>query len=567
MLGPKAPKDPQAKRKGFYVLLDQQVGGLPQDDGVNRYPIFLGDGRLVTFAKMVGGIQDETMLELLTTEDGFRKLVHSLGVSIVTPSRQDTARLIFSFKRRDCLPGASCHTFAIPGNGAEQQIVLDELDWVGVSGDCIPGAFTVELPGKEDVASVTIKLYLNDGFDAPENDPDPPVEVGSRSYERMIARSFLSGGNNYRLKQVLARARAGEPINIAFLGGSITQGAGGIPIQSQCYARKTFQGLQQRCGAGNNLRYIKAGVGGTPSETGLMRYARDIDRYGTTPPDLVVLEFAVNDSADELEGGCYESLVKMILDQPQKPALILLFAVFANDWNLKDRLAPIGYRYQLPMVDLQEAVVQEFTKPAGARVLSKRQYFYDQYHPSNMGHTIMADALLYLIDRLDGQAPLPEWNEDVPPQYTTAFSTVRLIDRQDHWAGATITPGCFSAVDDDLQSVPFDDRPDNTPEFPYNWSRQPGAQAGRDPFVVELCCKGLMLVFKDSAREDFGRAQVWIDGTLNRVLDPREAGWTHCNTTILLNETCCRPHRVEVRMADGDEDKAFTILGIGYVTE
>ena len=78
-----APKDPTAKRPGFYVLLDKPVGGLPSNDGVGHYPVYINDDRLVTFAKMVGGIDDENILEMLRTAKGFRKLVHSVGVSIV----------------------------------------------------------------------------------------------------------------------------------------------------------------------------------------------------------------------------------------------------------------------------------------------------------------------------------------------------------------------------------------------------------------------------------------------------------------------------------------------------
>ena len=107
-------------------------------------------------------------------------------------------------------------------------------------------------------------------------------------------------------------------------------------------------------------------------------------RDGEIQPDLVVVEFAVNDEDDETKGVCYESLIRKILDLPQHPAVILLFSVFANDWNLKDRLAPIGFRYQLPMADVLEAVSPQFTRPKEERVLSKRQYFYDVYHPTNL---------------------------------------------------------------------------------------------------------------------------------------------------------------------------------------
>ena len=93
-----APKDPTAKRPGFYVLLDKPVGGLPSNDGVGRHPVYINGDRLVTFAKMVGGIDDENILEMLRTAKGFRKLVHSVGVSIVgdLPDKVVTFTLGFS---------------------------------------------------------------------------------------------------------------------------------------------------------------------------------------------------------------------------------------------------------------------------------------------------------------------------------------------------------------------------------------------------------------------------------------------------------------------------------------
>lgn len=561
MMGPLAPKDPQEKRSGFYVLIDQQIGGIPQNDGTSRHPIFLDGGRLLTFAKMVGGITDERMLELLATAEGFRSMVHSIGIALVTPEPDTQVCFTLLFYSNDGPDAGSRNAFQLKGDGVEQLIVLDQLTWR--DRDDRPGQFLFQLPTVQDVASVTVKLYLRDGFEAPEIDPDPPVEIGSRAYEAMIARSFLSGGNNHRMKEVLRKARAGEDVTIAFLGGSITQGAGAVPTQRECYARKTVEAIRSRYGLGGgvNVHYIKAGVGGTPSELGMLRYERDITRDGTVAPDLVVIEFAVNDEADETGGMCYESLVRKVLDQPQRPAVILLFSVFANDWNLKDRLAPIGYRYQLPMVDLLEAVSPEFTKAPGARVLTKRQYFYDQYHPSNLGHTIMRDCLLYLLDRLDGQQLLPAFDYQVPPQYGVDFAAVRLLDRKDSLEGAVIRPGSFTEWDTDLQSVPLDDCLENTPQFPYNWKKG----AGEAPFVLELTCSKLALEFKDSAGLEFGKAEIWVDGALARVLDPREAGWTHCNTAILFNEAEARPHRIEIRMAKADWDKTFTILGFGYV--
>ena len=408
------------------------------------------------------------------------------------------------------------------------------------------------------MATASVKCYVNDGFHIPEVDPDPAVDTEGYRYREMIARSFLSAGNNARVQSFLRRARAGEEVTVAFLGGSITQGAGAVPLQENCYARVCWEGLRRKYGT--NIRYIKAGVGGTPSETGLMRYDRDITREGNVQPDLVVVEFAVNDAGDETEGVFYESLVRHILEGPGHPAVILLFAVFADDWNLKRRLAPIGYRHQLPMVDVLEAVSPQFGDPEN-RVITKRQYFYDVYHPSNLGHKIMADCLLYCLDRLDHQQPEEEPEGHVLPYYGGDYQSLRLMDRKDPFPGAVVSPGSFTETDTDLQSVPLDDDDHNTPMFPHNWKK------GRenDPFVLELECRRLVLEFKDSGSQEFGKALVTIDGEKRRILDPTEAGWTHCHTTVLFNKQSTAKHRIEISMAPGDEGKTFTILGFGVV--
>lgn len=557
-----APKDPQDRREGFYVLLDQPVGGIPQDDGTSRHPIYLSDARLVTFARMVGSVTDEELLKLLTTAQGFRTLVHSIGVSMSAQRPDMEVKFTFSFRGSRGEGSGSSHAFRLKTDGVEQVMVLGELDWQ--EDDTIPGEFLFQMPSVEDLASATVKLYLNDGYHAPDIDPDKPVDFESSAYREMIARSFLSGGNNHRIKRLLSRIRAGEPVNLAFLGGSITQGAGAVPIQQNCYARKTFEAIRERYapGTGENLHYIKAGVGGTPSQLGLIRYDRDITRNGAMPPDLVVIEFAVNDEGDETCGVCYESLVRRILSEPQQPAVILLFSVFANDWNLKKRLAPIGWRYQLPMVDLLEAVSPQFVAREGVEtVITKRQYFYDVYHPSNRGHRVMTDSLLYLLDRLDRQQEMGETDGDVPPVYGGNFTGIRLLDKKDCPADAVIDPGAFTGTDIDLQCVPLDDQAENTPEFPYNWKKEPGDR----PFVLELTCAKLQMIFKDSGNLIFGKAQVRVDGAPVKCCDPLEAGWTHCHATVLLDEETAKPHRIEVSMAPGEEDKTFTILGFGYV--
>ena len=82
---------------------------------------------------------------------------------------------------------------------------------------------------------------------------------------------------------------------------------------------------------------------------------------------------------------------------------------------------------------------------------------------------------------------------------------------------------------------------------------------------MDIQCSALLIVEKDSASPRAGRAEIFVDGEKARVIDPREVGWVHCNALILFRGKERKKHHVEIRMAEGDEEKQFTILGFGYV--
>lgn len=400
----------------------------------------------------------------------------------------------------------------------------------------------------------------------PKNAVESPVVFHSNEYRKMIAKSLLSTGNNKRLKAAIEKAQRGEDVTIAFIGGSITQGAGAQPIHTECYAYKSYLHFKNIFGknGGENVHFVKVGVGGTPSELGMIRYERDILRDGTVEQDIVVVEFGVNDADDETNGVCYESLCLKILSQPKKPAVILLFSVFENDWNLQDRLSPVGKHYDLPMVSIKDAVVEQFRLKKGeGKIISKKQYFYDIYHPTNDGHTLMADCLGYLFSVTQRSLTnAVDISLDKPPVIGNYFVNVQLIDRKVNGDVARIEAGGFSELDKDLQMVEIDEQPDLSPQFPYNWMHSP--LSGNESFNMSIKCSSLILVYKDSGSIEFGKADILLDGKHIKTVDPHENNWNHCHAVILFQEEDCREHEIDIKMASGDEDKYFTILGFGY---
>lgn len=575
MNGPAAPKDPEKKRPYFYILKDKEIFGAKQPDGSAIHFIYESDGRLINSAQIVGNITDEEELRLLESVEGFGRLVHSIGVSVETDNPKEEIEFVFQmYGRKNLYGGGTNLRCKLTGDGMEHRIYLSDYTWT--EDDYIPGQIKFIMSTPEKLGKASVRLYLNDGYMAPEEVEEAEVDTKSENYCAMIAKSLMNLGNTYRIRKAIEKAKAGKSVTVAYIGGSITQGAGATPINTECYAYKSYQLFQNRFASGNNVKFIKAGVGGTPSELGMLRFDRDVLRDGEKP-DIVIVEFAVNDEGDETKGDCYESLVRKILKLDWNPEVVLLFSVFANDWNLQERLRPVGDLYDLPMVSIRDAVVEQFTRKEG-RVLTKNQFFYDMFHPSNIGHTIMADCLQYLFERceLREHARLDAFENGLTeegmllqrlklePVIGGSFENVRLMDKKDVYEGAVIETGDFTATDQELQSVEMDDALNLTPEFPYNWMYD-GTKTDAEAFTLRMNCKALVLIFKDSGEVDVGKAEVFVDGAHVLTADPHINNWQHCNAAILFNNENSEEHTVKIEISKEDIDKKFTILGFGYV--
>lgn len=570
MNGPAAPKNPEKKRDFFYIIKNKDIFGTKTDEGKGIQYLYQDDGRLENSARITGGITDETELALLNSTEGFKKLVHSIGVSVETEDPSENILFIFQmYGRNDIYGGGTELTLSLNGDSIEKRIYLSEAAWR--EDDFKPGQIKVIMEKPGQIAKLNVKLYLNDGYSAPEVSEEKEIDFNCADYENIVAASLISAGDTARLRRAVERAKNGKDICIAYIGGSITQGAGAAPVNTECYAFKSYNMFKEQFGNGNNVHFIKAGVGGTPSELGIIRFERDVLRNYTVEPDIIVIEFAVNDEGDETKGIFYESLVRKALKLSCEPAVILLFSVFANDWNLQERMIPVGKHYNLPMVSIKNAVTRQFYKKDGeGRVFTKNQFFYDIYHPSNAGHRVMADCLLYLFRQAEKETVTECQGKSMEqllmqePVAGNAFEDIRLLDKKDTYGKAEIIPGGFTATDNILQCVEMDSYLEPVPQFPYNWHYD-GSNTDMPYFEMNITCRALVLVFKDSGETDAAKADVYVDNKFVKKADPFVNGWLHCNPVLIIDESESSRHFVRIEIDKEDIEKKFTILGFGYV--
>lgn len=562
----KAPKDPVKKRSCIYIMLDQLVQGQLMPSGDYACEIYLDWNRLRNKAQIIGGVTDEKILAMLEDSHDFHKLVHSIGITVSDCEGEKSINAKWINYGKTERASGTVWDMECPVDDMEQ--ILSLYDKEITEEDGVVGQLLFQFP-KECVATVTVKLYLNDDYHVTEIDVDAPVNWESIEYQKMLDKAVIQVGNTYRFEKVIEKAQNGDDVTIAFIGGSITQGAGAVPINTQCYAYQFFQKFQHEFFKDKEkCHFIKAGIGGTSSELGLVRCEQDIEEFGKTKPDLIVVEFAVNDLGDETEGICHESLIYRYLKKDWKPAVIMLFSVFADDWNLQDRLFPIGKKYDLPVVSISEACVEQFhkTKEHG-NVITKRQYFYDIFHPSNDGHRIMADCLWSYIQKARSEKAIKDIDLDVEQAIGRQFADVRFADREivkeDWWKeNISINEGSFLQNDLDLQAVERNESPMLTPQFVNNWEHIEGENI---PFEITYQGKALFVIVKDSDKAIFGKADIFVDGKKVRTYDPLDVGWTHCNAILIQEDFESTKHIVQIKMTSEDVDKKFTILGLGFV--
>ena len=595
MLGPIAPKDPVKKRPAIYLMYDKQIFSQPFRDGTGVCFLFMDDGRMPALARMVGGIEDEEMLKMLAKTEDFRKLVYGIGISMINDVQVDGEFVLQMYGKTDPYNSGTVLKTRLSSDGTEYLIPLSEVEW-GDDDDRV-GQIRFHFDKPEFPATVMVKLYLNDGYTAPEFIPSDPVDLNSDRYKELISQSLVSMGNFERLKKAINKARSGKSVKMVFIGGSITQGAGATPINSECYAFKTYKAFDELFSKEHNTEYIKAGVGGTPSEFGIVRFNKDILRGGyfmkegmtadpNKEPDIAVVEFAVNDEGDETKGKCFEGLIRRFLMMKNMPAVIIIFSVFIDDYNLQERLSPIGYHYSIPMVSAKNAVTAQFymSKEQG-RIITKNQYFYDRYHPTNLGHTVMADTIINLFKKVD---EVDENNASLSEDIKKGLETYKLPEKAlmsdafeyisnfeisddapksasgddglgNFWSMSDLEYGDFNGTDEESQFAEKDFDLYGSKQFPLNRKHVKGDK----PLTFTVDCKLLMVVTKDSASPEEGSADIFVDDKLVKTVNPREIGWTHCNAMIIFNNDTKGVHNVKFAMHPGDEDKRFTILGFG----
>ena len=372
--------------------------------------------------------------------------------------------------------------------------------------------------------------------------PAKTAYVSAAEYSRAIALND-SGTNLTLLQSVMNRAKAGEAVTVATIGGSITQGSSSSNNETKSYSA-LFRDWWKTTFPSATVTHVNAGIGATTSYLGVHRVA---DHVIAKNPDVCIVEFSVNDYHEDLYGETYESLVAKLLDEGI--AVMLVFTVKESGDSMQAVHAAIGAKYRLPMLSYGDAIFPTIT--AGQRTWA--DISPDNIHPNDYGHAYIGEMLWKYLNSVYAYAPdtVTPVGYDSAALKATPFYNAELLGPVATSDTTHLTPetlGAF-AVNGDVSYSRFDDA----------WVYDPASTAQVKEMTFSATFSRLGAMYLRTVDGLSGTCEVLVDGKLVAVLDGNFAGgWgNYTNTAEFYRADEAALHTVTIRMTDAT--KSFTL--------
>jgi len=283
-------------------------------------------------------------------------------------------------------------------------------------------------------ASFTILLLCLFFFSAPECHRQS--NVAARAQNPATAMAQMPARRN--IARFFAKLNAGKPVTVAYFGGSITAGSGASDPAKTSYRALVTEWLRARYPQ-SKITEVNASVGGTGSLYGTMRARRDVIAH---KPDLVFVEFAVNDAAEkeDVVKRAIEGIIRQLLTVPQPAEVVMVYTSTSSRnacaaWHE----AVAGY-YRIPAINLQDQIWSLID----AGKITPAAFWKDGVHPLDDGHSIYAKLITEFLAQQEQQTPSPLVRTLQPPLVSDELTYGELIPyaqlkREPGWRTEAVT--------------------------------------------------------------------------------------------------------------------------------
>lgn len=203
-----------------------------------------------------------------------------------------------------------------------------------------------------------------------------------------------------KLNNITNKLKNQKKATVVYLGGSVTNGFGSTNANEKSWRALSGKYFKESF-PDADITLVNAGVGGTGTGYARFRLQKDVLDYN---PDLVFIEFSINDSYD----GCgvaesefyYESLIHTInANNPQTDIVMVVITDRGNMRNGSSAIAAAHYAlaqyYGIPVIDVLGAVANDMK----CNSEHNEDYFLtDWAHPNDTGYAFYADVVNEFIN-------------------------------------------------------------------------------------------------------------------------------------------------------------------------
>ena len=332
------------------------------------------------------------------------------------------------------------------------------------------------------------------------------VSAGASGGKRLIAFSN-PGYDTARIYKAMAKARRGEPITFAVIGGSITVGYAASSVATR------WANLVQDWWITNfpksTITLVNAGISGTGSDQGVFRLKDDVLAYN---PDFIIVEFSVNDGQSNFASETMEGLIRQSLVAHGTPGVMMLILKQEDGATALASHKPVAEHYGVPYIDYAERIDAQVAKDG----ITLHSIYSDGIHPLDAGMKYIADFITEELSAIKSNLP--------PDSLLPAINT-------------TLPSALFS----DVFSHTYRYTPTNlVPSANTGWtttsSDWTSAVVGSQ---MELTVEGnaIAVIYLRSNVTDFGQAEFWVDNGPHTIIDGYwTTNWANAPNFALIQE-------------------------------
>lgn len=344
--------------------------------------------------------------------------------------------------------------------------------------------------------------------------------------DRMKALSELVPGNTVRLKKVFQKAKNGEPITVAYLGGSITQGSSAG--NDKCYAKLTTEWFEKTF-PDSKITYVNAGIGATGSYIGVFRTERDVLKYS---PDIVFIDFSVNDTTEFTHRNIesYEGVIRKLWLSESAPAVVTVAMTQNDGTSFQQYHRSVCEAYDIPMISYHDAIMDVIKN---GHIVWK-DISDDTIHPNVTGHAVLTEIITSYLQKVLDDADNTDGAE-------SDFSEIYVTDK--YASAELILPGSEQSSDG------WEIKTDNFGNFGDYWQAisRDGTFEGVSPLKFETEAKSIG-IFYGKLTKSGGIFDVVIDGeTVKTINTDFSGGWgNYVEAEEIAEFEECAPHTIEI---------------------